>query len=235
MSAIGYPDWQRVVNWDSPILWEAPGAPFNVTLVSPIVDVSRYHLLVMLLELTGGDTQVTVTWYFDPAGTRIAGQRVFFTNHNCTAANWLRLANQGSFARVQIEPLNAGTVSPFVRMSGSNRTAPTEASPQVDMLAQQAFSPLAANATVDVWANYMFSGPVSVWFNVPASGWELEVFVTDRPVTLYPIFNVLSTAGGDITAKIVLPISTCKFQVHNTTAAAGQYSLAVVPSSTGST
>lgn len=235
MSAIGYPDWQRVVNWDGPVLWQPPGTPFSSILFSPVLDVSRYHLTALFLQLTGGEAQVTVVWYFDQGGTMQAGRRVFFTNRNVANGNWLRMVNQGSFVQIEIEPLQAGTVTPFIRVSGSNRTGPTEVTPPNDMLAQQAFSPLAGNTSVDVWANYMFAGPVSIWFNVPASGWELEVFTADRPTTTYPIFNVLSSGAGDITAKIVLPLSACKFQVHNTTVAAGQYSLAVVPSDTGST
>lgn len=233
MPQAGYPDWQRVQNWDGPVLWQTNVVQGTVQQSSGLLDVSRFHTLSLYVDQNIGNATLFIEWFFDSAGTIASAARTIYLSALVNGGSFLRLPNLGASCKIFVQPIAGGNFETTLIAAGSNRVAPTEAAIPQDTLVRVLNQPLAASGVVQFYPNFLYSGPVRTWFSAPAAGWYMQIQSIDGNGNWQYVHGFTSAGTGDNSLGWVMPPSACRFQVTNPTAAAGNFYLVATPSTAG--
>lgn len=231
----GYPDGQRVQNWDSPSLFSASPANSAAQIVSGVLNVSRFAYLVLYANLTGspGDCAITIDWYQDRGATDLIGSRQVILSHSIPIAQW-RPVNLGPYAIVQISPASGNLTGSF-NLVASNRVHPLEFVPVNAVLVDNQNLAIAANGVDTLYPSDYYAGPLYVWLT-PNFG---TGFVVVEALTSSGNWDVVGgakiTTTGYQSLTPVVPPGAWRLLVENTVAAASTLGIAAVASVTGST
>lgn len=234
MAGIGYPDGQRVVNWDSPLQWDSQGANVAGNVVSPIFDCSRYGYTAGFLYCGLNQIEVDFTWYADRGGTVTLGSRTFYIDQYQPNGGQLRIPNLGPYVQVALLPIQAGGMNYHAQIFQTNRTHPLEFVPTVPYLIDVQAQALGANANALAYPSDLFSGPMAVWFNIANASGTLFLQALNASGT-YDDFSQTVVTVKSTLLDLVAPPGSWRFYVLNGAAAATNFYLTAQPSLSGST
>lgn len=229
----GYPDYQRVENWDSDVVWNPGQATGGAPVDSGYIDVSRFACLLFNPVVTVGQVVVSIVWSNDDAGNLQLGSLQWCMDAAIGSSGAYRhTLNQGPFARIFVVPISASaTVDPIALVD--NRTGVLDFTPFAPTLIDEQNSPLGANQTATLYPTGLYAGPVHTWFE-PA--WASGILTLDTLATdgTYHVASVIDIPGaGDQSYVQLTPVGAWRMRVENGTGAASSYYLSVVPSITG--
>jgi hypothetical protein len=231
----GYPDGQRVENWDTQILYHDGGLNVNTSIQTGLLNVSRYAYLGGFDQAATLSLQATFLWYSDNVNFIPVGSRTFVLDSNINSRAQYRLPNLGPWATIVWTNITNGTPTHSSQIFATNREHPLEFIPaHVDLVNIQG-SAIAGTTTQTVYSSDYYAGPVDVWFEAPAASWLLSFFYLDIHDNWVEFFQTpQSTAASDLQYKVVTPPGAWRVKVSNLNAAGGTYYLNVRQSQTGS-
>lgn len=228
----GYPDWQRIVNWDSPTLWAVPNSPQVTGFQSPVLNVSRYGYLGGRLGLDAGTAYCTILWFSDAAGTLEVGQYTITLAQAVTNLAQFRIPNLGPYCQLQFTSLLAPNFTPRGLILATNRPHPLPLVPLNAWLIQTINQALGASLTATLAPSDYYAGPADVWFF--GSQLDSVTFYSLSYAGNYQQFEFMATSTNANSSKqIMLPGGAWEVIVANANGLAGTFSLTVVPSLTG--
>lgn len=231
--ARGYPDGQRLQNYDTPLLLNANGVTINPSYSSAGIDVSRFEGIGMRLLPAVDTTTVQFAWFLDPGLLTLSGARQFQLATEILAVLLGTISNQGPFLQVSISGGAPGSIMNTAVFYATNRLPPLEITPSVVPLIDVQGVVLGAGLTATTYPTGYYAGPVNIWaeFNVAAWNVTLQYLTTNGVWDDFDQVGVGASGGTRLTS--VVPPGAWRVQVTNGTGGSGSYFLAVTPSTTG--
>lgn len=231
----GYPDGQRVQNWDGPILWNHDTGPTTTDVTSPVMDVSRFAYLCGNLSASQGNPDIIIDWYLDSAATIPVGGRSFAMSVNVGGGAQLRIPNLGPYVQITLAQAIVGTYRVVAYIFATNRVYALDFLPGGPLLIDQQDVTLGAGATAVLYPTGYYAGPVQIWTDIAApsllsmqalvagSGWD---YIAQQSAPSTP---------SQVVYEWVAPSGAWRINFTNTGSSPAGYYLAVIPSLTGST
>lgn len=216
MPVRGYPDYQRVENWDGPEVLTNFGTLNTGKVESPIVECSRYGYLTGSIGTGVNDAALKVEYFYDAAGTQFIGIRQMILSTNPLNTGQVNLPNLGPFMKVIVKPLTEGTQwEGFIRLFLSNRLSPTELRLPVPLLAEGEHAFLGAEGFLVPAAGY-FAGPIRVYASMTAgeTAFSVETQAIPQLGVASLVDKTLLAKAGEFTALHVMPSTACFFVVR---------------------
>jgi hypothetical protein len=105
----GYPDFQRVENWDGPefVPLTSPVIPELKPFATGYVDCSRYSATALQIEVFLGTVKCEVEWSSEPGFTGRIGAKTWRMAFGTGGSGYLRLTNLGPFVNLIIHSVGA--------------------------------------------------------------------------------------------------------------------------------
>lgn len=226
----GYPPWQRIQNYDSPVLWSSSPVLSTVTVTSPVIDVSRYAYLGGSLDSTHLAFWVDIQWFVDAAATVRVGRQQFLVDVS-TAACKLRLPNLGPFCVISCAPAPGPSFSAVINVFGTNRVHPLEFIPETPQLLTWEAQTIPNGQSYVNIPDY-YSGPVLIVSLANTTQITVTPQWFDSTRGAHNIDQWISGGGAITRVDTVLPDGFCAILLTNT-GAAQTGSLWVTASATG--
>ena len=228
----GYGDWQRVVNWDGPLVYDVPSTARVGVVTTPTIETSRYAYLAGVLEVGENPVQVHAQWFADEKLTKQVGQRQFFLDPLILAASQLRLPNLGPWFAANFNPAEAGTAwKQTARLFLTNRVHPLEYIPLQTLLLDATDSPAGAEAFTHYPLSY-YSGPLRYYFsNVTAGGSSFVLQTEVLPGVWHATDEAQVAAERTVEGEFVAPTGAWRILV--VTVAAGTVVTRLTATTTG--
>lgn len=232
----GYPDGQRVANYDSPALWvDDPGLVTAQDRTSPILNVSRYAYLCGQFGETQSQSQVQITWYLDAAGAVAVGRRTFQLDFNIGLAQF-RTVNLGPYVQVvRTATVFDATYGPESWVFASNRDYPLEFIPINPLLIDEQNVTLGAGASLTMYPLGYYAGPIQLWTDLGAPSLVNMRCLVAGGGWHYIAQLGITTTPSQAVYEWVAPSGAWQITFENNGAGAAGFYLAVTPSLTGST
>ena len=233
MPDIGYPDFQRVVNWDSPVLYADSVVDETTYAQSGALDVSRYGYMGGYLEVSVGYCTVTLEWFLDQAMTTIVGQREFVLDQHVANICQPKMQHMGPFLQVTVEAIANAPFTASWSLFATNRASQLEFMPVTPLLVDTFSSNVPIGGNYVLYPASYYAGPVAVWMQTPAANWNATFFYLD----LSGVDNILSTqvmASGNNVFETVVPPGFWHFRADNNSSVAGTFYVTIRQSMTGS-
>lgn len=228
----GYPDMQRIDNWDSGLLFEDEATVRNAPIASPVMDVSRYAYLGGFDICQLIPVAVRAIWTADNPPTLPLGNRDFALTDLITGNAQYRLPNLGPYCQLTYTPMAAGNWRHTARIIGTNRVHPLEFIPDSAVLIDVQAQNVAAAATVTVYPTDYYAGPVQVWSVIGQTSIVWLEYLAAGAVWHQLAQETVAAAANSV-VDWATPPGAWRINVKNTGAAAGSLFLAVTPSTTG--
>ena len=230
--AIGYPDWQRIVSYDSPPLVQFTH-PLGSGSLSPSNFVMQHYAYIGgTIDITGGDVDVQLTSFTDFFGVNPSGQRQFTLTSNINNAAQIYIPALGPYVGLVISSVTAGNWAGNGNLFASNRIVPLEFTPFNPIILDKSGATVAATSTTVFYPTDYYAGPANVYFFSPAAiGFYVQFEDSSgnwNQVT--PLVSV--TAGGSVSESVFMPPGAWRIAVPNAGAATA-CTLAVTHSATG--
>lgn len=230
----GFPDWARVVAWDTPIQWSATNQHITGPLGPPEpINAQSWANLAGVILVNAGQTLFRFLWDGTGTPTFEAGERNIPLGDVTIGYSAIRLSHLGPSLTPTVTPIGADAFVSFGLFS-TNRPSPIETFPPFPQLVSVKAATLGAGLTAHNYANRLHAGPARVFVQTPATGWFLEAVSLDTAGN-WDYFDYQALPAGNSVFDTVMPLASCDFQIVNTTGVAGSYYLSVTPSTTGGT
>lgn len=230
----GYQDYQRTENYDSPILFQQINATIGAGITSPVLNTQRYAFIGGIDGCGSGKSLATITWYEDPSPTNSVGSIVIPTDASVALQAQLRIPNLGPYCQFVWTDIAGGGSRQNSRLIGSNKSYFGPFVPTSPWLIDQPSAAISVSATVTLYPNSFFAGPVQIFAQTSLTSWQLQtqfMNVTggydDGPTWLF------SAAATPEVVQFIAPLTAWRVNVINGTAGAGTYFLSAIPSLTG--
>lgn len=232
----GYPDGQRLANYDSGPLWNIGSVTGNTPVVSPVMNMQHFAAAGGYIIATVGIATVQMTWYADALLVTEISAKTFQIDHNIPAAlGGLMIPNLGPFLQVTVSAISGGNFGVNAVIFGSNRVSPIPWIPQNGLLINIAGAAIGAGQAIDSFPSDYYAGPCMVWFAGPAA----QSFITLLTLGGNGGYNtnqqISVAANGEVTEQLVMPSGAWKMTAQQVAGGASTYDLTVIPSLTGST
>lgn len=233
----GYADWQRVDNWDSPILREITEVERVGSFTTPIFNISRYGYIAGVIGAQLNPVNIEFGYAMDETFTRLAGFRSFVSSPNITRKANIRIPNLGPYCRITFNPLNAGQHwRENTIVFGTNRISPMEFFPSQALLIKKSLAAIGASETQTIYPTDYFAGPAQLFATCNKANFSLTLSVQQIGGSdILTLDQAVPGAGAIVERSVLLPPGAWYVQVGNGTAEAGLYDLTVLASLTGST
>lgn len=229
----GYADYQRVDNYDTGVLWNNPGVLSNATVVSPVLDVSRFGYLGGTVAVAAGtQANVAVSWFADAGITVVLGQRTFALQNTGAAPAQIRFPNLGPYCRFTVTSATGAAFNFTATIIATNRLHPLEMIPTASSLFAASGKALAIGGTDTYFPASYCAGPVQLWIDTGGVSVELTILGALSNANSYVLWRNQSqtTLTTDI---VIVPLGVWFAQVFNNAGAAVTYSIAATSSLTG--
>lgn len=230
---LGYPDWQRIQNWDSPVLLDKQNYTQNTAFSSPPMDVTNYGYVGVLANCLLNSFQLFMQWYLDSAATIGTATREFVLNQSVGNFMQVHTPNHGPWLVVSSIPIGGANYTADLRAVGTNRQSLLELIPSHPSLLEVATGVTANGATVSTWLGDYYSGPAVICVNPNGvSGWQWSMQYLNAA-------GALSYVGGGQVGALVqsfgvlIPSAPCVLNLFNNTGAPNQAAASVLYSATG--
>lgn len=229
----GYPDWQRQVNYDSPLFLSTVNQAVPPTLTSGTQDVSQFAYLAGQFGCTGNTCDMEIRWWADSALVMQVGAMGFSLSQNIASAGQFRIPHLGPFMTLSIGSIGGIAATVTARAFSTNRVHPLNEPPTPSQLIAVPSTNLNASTAVNVYPNGYYAGPVRVYVDLPAANWFVTLFSYSTTGTTPIIDKFTSTAAVATGFTTVVPMGAWFAQVFNATGVAGNYILSATPSTSG--
>ena len=155
----GFPDYQRVVNWDSSALINDTGTARVGSFTYPAVFVGRYAYLAMVAAVRGvPNCRMTVTWFSDAALSIGLGSVNIMLDPNNSGNCQLRLENLGAFAQITLASVGVANFTSHMTVIGSNRPYNIPVVPSDAGVIFNSVGVIGAGASVPIVPDTYFAG-----------------------------------------------------------------------------
>lgn len=236
MPDIGYPDFQRVVNWDSPVLYADSVDNVTTYKQSGALDVSRYAYMGGFMSITAGYCLVTLEWFLDQSMTTITGQRQFTLDQNISEICQPKIAHMGPFLQVTFEAIASNPFSGSWSLFATNRSFPLEFVPVNSLLIDQQDISVGAGVNDTFYPDSYYVGPalVGVYSNQPSGAVQFEQLSTSGTWDFFDQSGII-TSNTWTRIITILPTGAWRTILENGATASASMFLVVTPTTTGST
>lgn len=231
--ARGYPDYQRVDNYDTGVLFSAQTVAGGVLSTPNALDVSRFACTTLSLNNPVGICQVSMSWFDDPGQLTLMGTRSFVLDSNITNPAQPTILNLGPFLTIQVGPVAGSNYSLAIRAVASNRVVPVEFHPFQPVVITTAGQNIGGGAAVIVYPTDYFAGPCNVYAEISTANGRV-LLECETATGTWPEVGVfeISTAA-ELQQTMIMPPGAWRLHVVNQAVGAGTFNLSVVPSLTG--
>lgn len=231
----GYADYQRVGNYDTGVLFQDLAVHPGGSLLTPVIDVSRFAYLTGRVNTGTGQQNMAVSYYLDSAASIAVGGRQLTLDSRIGQLLVPHFQNQGPFMTIQWVQVGGGALSTNIVIAASNRPGTLESLPSQAWVVNQVNTPIGAGITVDTFANYYYSGPmqVAVWASNANMALLLNAFDPFGAAVQLDVFPI-PVASVWQRLQMTAPSGAWKLGIQNS-GAAGNFYLNVTPTTTGST
>lgn len=231
--SVGYPDGQRLQNWDSPTFYSIINQRVPAQVQSPIGDVSRYASVEGVVGVGIAQAFLTFQWYGDAQGNLVLGTRQFNLDPNINQAGQFLIPNMGPFLQVSISGFGGGDPSVYLTVNPTNRQRLLEWLPFNPVLIAQTNIALAASAIDNFYPSDYYGGPVYVHLQAtqPAS-FMLKYLNNVAAFTNLAVFT--QAANVPLVQSLIVPEGAWRLDAQNTNATAGTCTIRIWQSATGS-
>lgn len=231
----GYPDWQRLQNWDSPSLFQRRMAFSGLSDDSGIMDVRLYQYLggIDFITAAPGGCSVHVSWYQDPSGSTLVGEQIWLIDPFGSGQQQWRLSNVGPYARVVWTSIDG--VQNFTHtcnLLGTNRFHQLMfIPPNVNPLYIVQGTNINAGAQFTHSLQSLYTGPARIRINTAAAAWsvDLQAYTAGG---LYQSVDVLINSPP--AATFLIPIGSSRLVVSNLDGVPRNFDIALTPAWLGS-
>lgn len=231
----GYPDWQRIDNYDSGVLFSLNVLNVTAAQLSPIIDVSRYARLGSFMSVSGDNCQILMQWYMDAAGTVQVGERVFQVAGALFPSHQSFFINLGPFVRVAITPMSSAATNINWVVFGTNRDSVSEVTPRANNLVNVQNLNIGAGANVIIRPSDYASGAALMWVIVTQVFTVLFLALSGSS-TFDPTLQISNAAANsNVVQPLALPLGAWALQVVNNGGVAATCDATVVQSNSGAT
>lgn len=231
----GYPDGQRLANYDSGPLWNFTMVASPNPQSSPVMNMQHFAAAGGYVLATVAQAVVTFTWYADALLVNEISAKTFTVDHNIPAAlGGFMIPNLGPFLQVTVTNIGGNPYAINALVFGSNRISPIPWIPQNSIIIDQQAVAIGASTGVDVFPSDYYAGPCDVYYSLTQAN---TFFIQGLNASgNYDILNGQNeVANSNSTFTFVAPAGAWKFRVGNDAAVAAAYTLVVVASLTGAT
>lgn len=231
----GYPDGQRLDNYDSGPLWNLGSVVDSTVKQSPVMNMQHFAAAGGYIISAAGICTCTMTWYADALLANIMSSKTFQLDHNVPATfGGMLIPNLGPFLQVTCSPIAGGAFGINALVIGSNRDSPIPWIPQNPVLIDQQSGSTPASGATQVYPSDYYAGPVWVQYATGAdtfvqlqylnSAGVYDLQAEQRPATPFLFSGVMVTPSGAWRVNVV-----------NNTGAGITWNLIVTPTLTGAT
>lgn len=232
MSAIeplGYPDFQRLSNWDGPVLWQPTPGAYSATLTSPVMRVDRYQSLAVLVLLTAGKVLFSANWYADQAlSTQIGSRQIFLDGAAGQYASG-RLVNLGAWCQVQLLQMAGGSFTlSTTAIAPTNRGALSEFAPVEPVLISAQARGIVIGATTTLSATRISTGRAHLWAASNSGKGLLTLQALNQAGTYDLIYQAGPDANGEFGSDVELPAASVQTTFANKSGVADTFWVALV-------
>lgn len=224
MSAIGFPDFRRQSDWDSPTaLLNDPGTLYAALHAYPTFFVGNFAYLVGSFALATNPAIFKFTWSMDSAGAVPVGTREFNAPSGTGSLARICIPNLGRYCQLTVIAMGGGNITPSVTLFASNRKRGSEALPVSALVSDHVALALAAAGLSTLNPNPWVSGR-AMWYtqaNAAAGSFFLETLTSAGVWRVFAVRNqALATNGKE---EVFLPWSAWRSNIQNTGAGVGDF------------
>lgn len=234
--ARGYPDWQRVQNWDGPLVFSQSGVNHKGRFQTPIVEVSRFAAIEGRVKAFIAPVLLTLEWFAGPTEETLTGQRQLVLTPEISEWAQLQIRNLGPWVRATFAPVDVAVEWQLgLQLVCTNRAYPLELVPRQSVLVNTSHA-FAEAGSVTAYPTDYFAGPIRVEaINFNAAG-PLEVVLEAAvaPEEYVEVDRTIITAAQVVlSASFVAPVGAWRVLIR--AAGKAETTVKVTPSVTGST
>lgn len=234
MTGIGYPDGQRVQNYDGPLQVDQQYNGAAASWVSAVFDCSRYARSAGFMWVGSGTAQVQLSWFADAAGTVTLGSRTFLLDQWVTNGGQFRIPNLGPFVSISVQSLTANPYSYHVQMFQTNRESELEFIPSQRSLIWLPSTTLGAGVTQNLHPTDYYAGPVKVAVQFSAGTASLFVYFLNAQGG-YDQAYAQNQPALDSILDFLVPAGAWYVAIKNTGTGSALFVVSVQHSQSGST
>lgn len=228
---VGYPDWQRVSDWDGPVVWQFSGNVPAGGTISPVLDVSRWGSVGGVITLANNPVVVEVEWYVESERINSLGSFTLIADSNLGNIMPIRLPNRGPWATISLFPVTGSVPTVTTNIFGTNRQTSGVVFPRAGVLIRQDAAQINPGAQLEYYPVGYWSGPIVVWAN-SAAALYFSLTVEDAGAGWDTVAQIGAAAGSFVQA-MAAPAGAWRFVVTNSGAAVATFYLGVTASLAG--
>lgn len=223
MTLVGTPDFQEQAQW-SAVAWDLNWSPTwgGGNVFSSIIPCAAWLGEQFLVANTGArDIQMTVTWFFDAAGTLPVGSKIITISVAIQSARFF-LVHKGPYFQVELTANGTGCAA-TVQAMGSNRPQPPWQNPNATNILNVQNIVVGANASTTQVATGIYEGMATLWGFTQSTSFTLGVLIryySGGQDYFLELSNQDCTPRGDFRTQLFVPPHTLVFVFNNTTAGA---------------
>lgn len=231
--ARGYPDYQRIDNYDTGVIINEQTGVTSQQVSSNIEDVGRFACVAGSVQVATGPVLFQVAWYLDAAASILAGVRQFSLSEQITSNTLVHLVNMGPFVQVTAFPFGVTNYNLTALLFATNRVLPVEFMPERALLIDTEAVALNTGTNVNVYPGGGFAGPAMVGYNAGPVATTLQYqYLNDLNVWRFFRFeNVVANTFTNET--VVFPPGAWRINASNASGTNTTFNLKVTPSTTG--
>lgn len=215
--AEGYSDYQRIVNWDGPLVWEILTKAITGEANSGVINCARYGYIAGRVSLTGEDFQLRMEWFSDEAATKQLGQMVMTLSPSVQNPAQLRIPNMGPWVRVVLEGKEgAAKCTATARLFLSNRIHPLQLIPVAPMIFRSTHT-YAVSENLFIGPFDYYAGPAEVNYETNVAGTVTLVLEAEPAPGVVVAFCILRFTEAQLSgqAKVIIPPGMWRIRVAN--------------------
>lgn len=231
---LGYKDWQRLTNWDDPVLIDQVTVKHTGLFQSPVLATARLAAVMGRMWVTTSPVQCTLEYFLDQAATKPCGKQTFVLDPTVSQLAQLKYPCLGPWLQISWQPKEeAESYLLTARVFLTNRQHPLILTPTTPVLVNA--NPLVApgGGQVDAWPPSQYAGPIRIK-GFSSQSWTVWLQAEYTP-GFFTVSEVLAAAGnvnGFVTT--IAPATAWKLTLINGGGAEANVNAVCWPSLTGS-
>ena len=230
---LGYPDYQKVNNWDGPLLFSAKELLLSEGQEQGPWDMSRYASLLARLEILGTPIGVNLAWTTAQGALGgLTATRFFVLEPNILAPIQILIPNLGPSLKWTTTTEVGKTAKLTANVHGSNRVNPLGFVPRGPLVLSRRIT-FAKAETVTLYPSDYYGGPAQVYYEKEGQTLTFVVEAQVMPGEWVSTFlHETAAAKGNDTFSLLLPPTAWRLAVVS--GGLQNFNVRVAPSYSGS-